>query len=233
MHARTIGYWYFSNIYSLIYSLNWHFVLIFAIGSLSGVNFVSCKAGSRYGKHILYIKRGRDSVHIFSSSLSLYSFHTLKLFSAHTHTYYMYILHVHVHAGIALYTYTQAHRRRGLHCSVYIHTGTQEAWVEPTLLWGYTQAPHKHYGMGGSMKSLCALEPIKSVNPTTKWFLLNSVNTHVMYGQWQCIGQLLTWPCVWHVWRVLCVDCKCIVGNDVQGIMSMHHGQAKYGAALI
>ena len=180
-----------------------------------------------------YIKRGRDSVHIFSSSLSLYSFHTLKLFSAHTHTYYMYILHVHVHAGIALYTYTQAHRRRGLHCSVYIHTGTQEAWVEPTLLWGYTQAPHKHYGMGGSMKSLCALEPIKSVNPTTKWFLLTSVNTHVMYGQWQCIGQLLTWPCVWHVWRVLCVDCKCIVKNDVQGIMSMHHGQAKYGAALI
>ena len=41
------------------------------------------------------------------------------------------------------------------------------------------------------MKIICALEPIKSVNlklsPTTKWFLLPSVNSHVWSVTWLCV----------------------------------------------
>ena len=105
------------------------------------------------------------SVRDLSSSLSLYSFHTPVPFSLqcpHTHR-----LHV------------------CRHCSVYIHTGSEAGVTHccgGSRVHLYTQAPHKHYGMGESMKIICALEPINSVNklpPTTKWFLLRSVNTHV------------------------------------------------------
>ena len=89
----------------------------FLTGCLCALNYMSKL------DHLIYKKRTWFCPHFLFQPLSLFIPHSETVQCPHTH-----ILHVHVHAGIALYTYTQAHRRHGLHCSVYIHTGTQEAW---------------------------------------------------------------------------------------------------------
>ena len=121
------------------------------------------------------------------------------------------------------------------HCSVYIHTGTQEAWVEPTLLWGIHKPLINIMVWEGVWKvsvlyrthQVCVL-----LSPTTKWFLLTSVNTHVwsVTVHWSAVDMALFMTCMKSPLCWLLVYCwEWCAGY----IMSMHHGQAKYGAALI